>query len=92
MQLNESRIKYLQTVDDIVNGMKESASKELLRVSDDNNNSYTYKKLLQAFSDDKNSYNYKKLLQALIVQVLFLSSFFFFHYHLTHDLFSSDLT
>lgn len=69
MQLNASRIKFLQAQDDIVNAMKETASKELLRVSDDQN-AYTYKKLLQAFSDDKNAYNYKKLLQALIVQVL----------------------
>ncbi|KMT06492.1 hypothetical protein BVRB_7g156680 [Beta vulgaris subsp. vulgaris] len=69
MQLNASRIKFLQAQDDIVNAMKETASKELLRVSDDQN-AYTYKKLLQAFSDDKNAYNYKKLLQALIVQSL----------------------
>ncbi|KAL2899746.1 V-type proton ATPase subunit E2 [Bienertia sinuspersici] len=66
-QLNASRIKFLQAQDDIVNGLKEAASKELIRVSDDSN-TYTYKKLLQAFSDDKNPYNYKKLLQALIVQ------------------------
>ncbi|XP_021723319.1 V-type proton ATPase subunit E2-like [Chenopodium quinoa] len=69
MQLNASRIKYLQAQDEIVNDMKEAASKELLRVSD-NPNAYSYKKLLQAFSDDKNPYNYNKLLQALIVQGL----------------------
>ncbi|XP_021767354.1 V-type proton ATPase subunit E1-like [Chenopodium quinoa] len=69
MQLNASRIKFLQAQDGIVNDMKEAASKELLRVSD-NPNAYSYKKLLQAFSDDKNPYNYNKLLQALIVQGL----------------------
>ena len=71
MQLNASRIKFLQAQDDIISGMKEAASKELIRVSDANN-AYSYKKLLQAFSDDKTSSNYKRLLQALIVQVLFL--------------------
>lgn len=35
MQLNASRIKVLQAQDDLVNSMKESASKELLRVSRD---------------------------------------------------------
>lgn len=45
MQLNASRIKVLQAQDDIVNSMKESATKELLRVSDDANG---YKKLLIA--------------------------------------------
>lgn len=45
MQLNASRIKVLQAQDDVVNSMKESASKELLRVSDDTN---AYKKLLTA--------------------------------------------
>ncbi|GAB2272069.1 V-type proton ATPase subunit E2 [Dionaea muscipula] len=44
MQLNASRIKVLQVQDDIVNAMKESAGKELLRISDDPK---TYKKLLQ---------------------------------------------
>ncbi|TXG57495.1 hypothetical protein EZV62_015324 [Acer yangbiense] len=34
-QLNASRIKVLQGQDDVVNDMKESASKELLRVSND---------------------------------------------------------
>jgi V-type H+-transporting ATPase subunit E len=45
MQLNASRIKVLQAQDDIVNSMKESATKELLRVSDD---AIAYKKLLIA--------------------------------------------
>jgi V-type H+-transporting ATPase subunit E len=45
MQLNASRIKVLQAQDDVVNSMKESAGKELLRVSDDTN---AYKKLLTA--------------------------------------------
>lgn len=35
MQLNASRIKVLQAQDDLVNSMKDSASKELLRVSAD---------------------------------------------------------
>merc|ERR1712071_86358 len=35
MQLNASRLKVLQAQDDIVNSMKETASKELQRVSDD---------------------------------------------------------
>lgn len=35
MQLNASRIKVLQAQDDLVNFMKDSASKELLHVSDD---------------------------------------------------------
>lgn len=45
MQLNASRIKVLQVQDDVVNSMKESASKELLRVFVDNK---SYKKLLKA--------------------------------------------
>lgn len=45
MQLNASRIKVLQAQDDVVNSMKESASKELMRVCEDRN---TYKKLLKA--------------------------------------------
>ncbi|KAG6640351.1 V-type proton ATPase subunit E2 [Carya illinoinensis] len=45
MQLNASRIKVLQAQDDVVNSMKESASKELLRVFEDNK---SYKKLLKA--------------------------------------------
>ena len=45
MQLNASRIKFLQAQDDVVNSMKESASKELLRVSGNKN---TYKKLLKS--------------------------------------------
>ncbi|GAB4833113.1 V-type proton ATPase subunit E2 [Ancistrocladus abbreviatus] len=45
MQLNASRIRVLQAQDDLVNAMKESASKELIRVSDDKK---AYKKLLQA--------------------------------------------
>ncbi|XP_043698883.1 V-type proton ATPase subunit E-like [Telopea speciosissima] len=44
MQLNASRIKVLQAQDDVVNSMKESASKDLLRVSDDKK---TYSKLLK---------------------------------------------
>ncbi|KAJ0985387.1 hypothetical protein J5N97_003743 [Dioscorea zingiberensis] len=41
MQLNAARIKVLQAQDDLVNSMKESASKELLRASE---NSKSYKK------------------------------------------------
>ncbi|XP_042511455.1 V-type proton ATPase subunit E2-like isoform X2 [Macadamia integrifolia] len=44
MQLNASRIKVLQAQDDVVNSMKESASKQLLRVSTDKK---TYSKLLK---------------------------------------------
>lgn len=45
MQLNASRIRFLQAQDDVVNSMKESASKELLRASSNNK---AYKKLLKA--------------------------------------------
>ncbi|KAK9668361.1 hypothetical protein RND81_13G055100 [Saponaria officinalis] len=44
MQLNASRIKVLQAQDDLVNSMKESASKELLRVSGHHHN---YRELLK---------------------------------------------
>ncbi|XP_073144636.1 V-type proton ATPase subunit E-like [Henckelia pumila] len=44
MQLNASRIKVLQAQDDLVNSMKESASKELLNVSSDQN---SYRNLLK---------------------------------------------
>ncbi|KAL3850268.1 hypothetical protein ACJIZ3_012150 [Penstemon smallii] len=44
MQLNASRIKVLQAQDDLVNSMKESASKELLHVS---HHHHTYKHLLK---------------------------------------------
>ncbi|XP_019151673.1 PREDICTED: V-type proton ATPase subunit E [Ipomoea nil] len=43
MQLNSSRIKVLQAQDDLVNSMKDAASKELLHVSHDH---HSYKKLL----------------------------------------------
>lgn len=44
MQLNASRIKVLQAQDDVMSGMKNSTSKELVRVSQDKN---AYKKLLK---------------------------------------------
>ncbi|KAK4492285.1 hypothetical protein RD792_003088 [Penstemon davidsonii] len=44
MQLNASRIKVLQAQDDLVNSMKESASKHLLHVSQHH---HTYKHLLK---------------------------------------------
>ncbi|XP_022738449.1 V-type proton ATPase subunit E-like [Durio zibethinus] len=44
MQLNASRIKVLQAQDDVVNAMKESASKYLLNVNRDH---HVYKKLLK---------------------------------------------
>ncbi|KAJ8451170.1 hypothetical protein Cgig2_026979 [Carnegiea gigantea] len=44
MQLNASRIKVLQAQDDLVNSMKDDASKELLRVSGD---PFQYKTLLK---------------------------------------------
>lgn len=45
MQLNASRLKFLQAQDDIVNSMKESASNELVRVASDKK---AYKMLLKA--------------------------------------------
>ncbi|KAK9755384.1 hypothetical protein RND81_01G021500 [Saponaria officinalis] len=45
MQLNASRIKFLQAQDDLVNGMKDATFKDLLRVPDDKK---AYRKLLQA--------------------------------------------
>ncbi|KAL5747610.1 hypothetical protein ACOSQ2_024907 [Xanthoceras sorbifolium] len=44
MQLNASRIKVLQAQDDLVNNMKEAASKEILSV---NHNHHSYKRLLK---------------------------------------------
>ncbi|KAI4315498.1 hypothetical protein L6164_028298 [Bauhinia variegata] len=44
MQLNASRIKVLQAQDDVVNSMKEAASKELLNVSRDH---HVYRNLLK---------------------------------------------
>ncbi|PRQ17502.1 putative H(+)-transporting two-sector ATPase [Rosa chinensis] len=44
MQLNASRIKVLQAQDDVVNAMKDAASKELLNVSKDH---HGYAKLLK---------------------------------------------
>ncbi|GLT78142.1 hypothetical protein SLA2020_496880 [Shorea laevis] len=44
MQLNASRIKVLQAQDDVVNSMKEAASKELLNVS---HHHHVYKRLLK---------------------------------------------
>lgn len=44
MQLNASRIKVLQAQDDVVNSMKDAASKELLNVSGDH---HVYKRLLK---------------------------------------------
>ncbi|PON44323.1 ATPase, V1/A1 complex, subunit E [Parasponia andersonii] len=44
MQLNASRIKVLQAQDDVVNSMKDVASKELLNVSRDH---HVYRKLLK---------------------------------------------
>lgn len=45
MQLNASRIKVLQALDDLITSMKTSAGKELLNVS---HNKKTYKKLIQS--------------------------------------------
>lgn len=42
MQLNASRIKFLQAQDDIVNAMKDKAAKELLNVRPDQ---YAYQQL-----------------------------------------------
>lgn len=44
MQLNASRIKVLQAQDDVVNDMKEAASKELLSIGQ---NEHVYKNLLK---------------------------------------------
>lgn len=54
MQLNASRIKVLQAQDDLVNAMREAASKDLLNVS--------HHKFHQ-------HHNYSGLLKGLIVQV-----------------------
>ncbi|KAI4370122.1 hypothetical protein MLD38_018503 [Melastoma candidum] len=43
MQLNASRIKVLQSQDDVVNSMKEAAEKELLHIS---HHHHVYKRLL----------------------------------------------
>ncbi|KAI4370123.1 hypothetical protein MLD38_018504 [Melastoma candidum] len=43
MQLNASRIKVLQSLDDVVNSMKEAAEKELLHIS---HHHHVYKRLL----------------------------------------------
>ncbi|KAI7743082.1 hypothetical protein M8C21_013576 [Ambrosia artemisiifolia] len=55
MQLNASRIKVLQAQDDLVNAMREAASKDLLNVSH------------QKF---RHHHNYEGLLKSLIVQSL----------------------
>lgn len=60
MQLNASRIKVLQAQDDLVNTMKEAASKELLNVSHHHN-------ILDVLSHHHQVY--KHLLKDLIIQV-----------------------
>ncbi|KAJ4953942.1 hypothetical protein NE237_030774 [Protea cynaroides] len=60
MQLNASRIKVLQAQDDVVNSMKEAASKQLLHVSQGH-------RILHVFHEH---HAYKKLLKDLIVQSL----------------------
>lgn len=59
MQLNSSRIKVLQAQDDLVNAMKESASKELLHVSHHHHHPHLH-----------HYHGYKHLLKDLIVQSL----------------------
>ncbi|CAL0331008.1 unnamed protein product [Lupinus luteus] len=59
MQLNASRIKVLQAQDDVVNSMKEAASKELLSVSNHHHLSLTH-----------HGHVYRNLLKDLIVQSL----------------------
>lgn len=54
MQLNASRLKVLQAQDDIVNSMKESASKQLLRVASDKK---VYKLLLKGLIVQVHTYN-----------------------------------
>lgn len=66
MQLNASRIKVLQAQDDLVNSMREAASKELLSISDDTNG---YKLLL------------KGLIVQVFLDVYFLSCSDDCHYH-----------
>lgn len=44
MQLNASRIKVLQAQDDVVNQMKEAASKKILNVS---SNHHVYRNLVK---------------------------------------------
>lgn len=55
MQLNASRIKVLQAQDDLVNAMRESASKDLLNVS---------------HHKFQHQHDYEGLMKSLIVQVL----------------------
>ncbi|XP_073139314.1 V-type proton ATPase subunit E-like isoform X2 [Henckelia pumila] len=59
MQLNASRIKVLQAQDDLVNAMKESASKELLHVSHHHHHHLLH-----------HHHSYEHLLKDLIVQSL----------------------
>ncbi|KAK7251401.1 hypothetical protein RIF29_34556 [Crotalaria pallida] len=59
MQLNASRIKVLQAQDDVVNSMKEAASKELLNVSHHHHLSLSH-----------HDHVYRNLLKDLIVQCL----------------------
>ncbi|KAL0695792.1 hypothetical protein Bca4012_062972 [Brassica carinata] len=68
-QLNASRIKYLQAQDDVVTSMKDSAAKDLLRVSSDKN---AYKKLLKALVVELSLFMYVKSLLRLKEQSVLL--------------------
>jgi len=63
MQLNASRIKFLQAQDDVVNAMKDAAGKDLLKVSQ-----HHHHHLLSDLIHPE--YAYKHLLRDLIVQSL----------------------
>ncbi|KAK9698499.1 hypothetical protein RND81_08G109000 [Saponaria officinalis] len=60
MQLNASRIKVLQAQDDLVNSMKEAASKELLRVGGHGHH----------IEEIFHPHHYRELLKELVVQSL----------------------
>lgn len=60
MQLNASRIKVLQAQDDLVNAMKEAASKELLKVSHHDSHHHHLHP----------GHDYQGLMKALVVQVI----------------------
>ena len=70
MQLNASRIKVLQAQDDLVNEMKEAASKELLRVGGHHHHHFIGELVDKVFDHNR----YKKILKELIVQVSTINS------------------
>lgn len=65
MQLNACRIKVLQAQDDVVNSMKEAASKELLNVSRDH---HVYRRLLKDLIVQVNKLRLPEFVSCSIVQ------------------------